>query len=81
MATISRANPPGGSHRKDRPILTYLRTREAHLEHEIAKTELKKLVPADTKEAVGHGVKAKDSKPGAIILEALTMETPHAPIQ
>jgi predicted phage-related endonuclease len=45
---------------------TYRRTREAHLEHEGAKAELKKLVPEDAKEAFGHGVKAKRSKSGAI---------------
>jgi predicted phage-related endonuclease len=60
---------------------TYLRTREAHGEHEIAKTELKKLVPEDAKEAIGHGIKAKRSKSGAISFEALSVEAPHAPIQ
>lgn len=60
---------------------TYLRTREAHGEHEIAKTELKKLVPEDAKEAVGHGIKAKRSKSGAISFEALAVEAPNAPIQ
>jgi len=60
---------------------TYLRTREAHGEHEIAKTELKKLVPEDAKEAVGHGVRAKRSKSGAISFEASTVEATHAPIQ
>jgi len=60
---------------------TYLRTREAHGEHEIAKTELKKLVPEDAKEAVGHGVRAKRSKSGAISFEPSTVEAPHAPLQ
>ena len=45
-------------------------TREAHGEHEMAKAELKKLVPEDAKEAVGHGIKAKRSKSGAISFEA-----------
>lgn len=51
--------------------VTYLRTREAHGAHELAKTELKKLVPEDAKEALGHGIKAKRSKSGAISFEAL----------
>jgi predicted phage-related endonuclease len=60
---------------------TYLRTREAHGEHELAKTDLKKLVPEDAKEAAGHGIKAKRSKSGAISFEAQLMEGGHAPIQ
>lgn len=56
----------------------YLRTREAHGEHELAKAELKKLVPEDAKEAVGHGIKAKRSKSGAISFEAQPVEVPHA---
>jgi hypothetical protein len=39
---------------------TYRRTRQAYLEHEGAKAELK-LVPEDAKEAFGHGVRAKRS--------------------
>jgi predicted phage-related endonuclease len=60
---------------------TYLQTREAHGDHELAKTELKKLVPEDAKEAVGHGIKAKRSKSGAINFEALAVEGPHASVQ
>ena len=48
---------------------TYCRTRQAHLDHEGAKAELKKLVPEDAREAFGHGVKAKRSKSGAISFE------------
>lgn len=44
---------------------TYLRTREAHGEHELAKAELKELIPEDAKEATGHGIKTKRSKSGA----------------
>jgi predicted phage-related endonuclease len=44
----------------------FARTRAAHLEHEQAKAELKTLVPEDAKEAIGHGVRAKRSKSGAI---------------
>jgi predicted phage-related endonuclease len=60
---------------------TYLQTREAHGDHELAKTELKKLVPEDAKEADGHGIKAKRSKSGAINFEALAVEGPHASVQ
>jgi predicted phage-related endonuclease len=60
---------------------TYFRTREAHGEHELAKSELKKLVPEDAKEAAGHGIKAKRSKSGAISFEAQPTEGDHAAIQ
>ena len=46
-------------------------TRQAHLEHENAKAELKGLVPEDAREAIGHGVRAKRSKSGSISLELL----------
>ncbi|MBR0774576.1 YqaJ viral recombinase family protein [Bradyrhizobium diazoefficiens] len=58
----------------------YLRTRAAHGEHELAKTELKKLVPEDAKEAIGHGIRAKRSKTGAISFDAISMEGSHASI-
>src|SRR5438270_9247248 len=38
---------------------TFLRTREAHVEHERAKTELKALLPEDAKEGNGHGIRAR----------------------
>ncbi|MGL3111421.1 YqaJ viral recombinase family protein [Bradyrhizobium sp. BR 1432] len=60
---------------------TYLRTREAHGEHETAKADLKKLMPGDAKEATGHGVKAKRSKSGAISFEALVTESSDASVQ
>jgi predicted phage-related endonuclease len=44
----------------------FCRTRAAHIEHDTVKAELKKLVPEDAKEAIGHGVRAKRSKSGAI---------------
>lgn len=56
----------------------YRQTREAALEHERAKTELKALVPDDAKEASGHGVRAKRSKSGAISLELLQEEASRA---
>lgn len=60
---------------------TYLRTRDAHGEHEMAKADLKKLMPEDAKEATGHGIKAKRSKSGAVSFEARLVEDSHAPIQ
>jgi len=44
----------------------FTQTHQAHLEHEQAKAELKNLVPEDAKEAVGHGVRAKRPKTGAV---------------
>lgn len=60
---------------------TYLRTRDAHDDHELAKAELKKLVPEDAKEASGHGIRAKRSKSGAISFETLRVEVAHASVQ
>jgi predicted phage-related endonuclease len=64
------------------------RTRAAHLEHEQAKAELKALMPEDAKEAIGHGVRAKRSKSGAVSFDLLVTENGrgngeagHAPIQ
>ncbi|MCA1528759.1 YqaJ viral recombinase family protein [Bradyrhizobium yuanmingense] len=59
----------------------YLRTRDAHAEHELAKAELKKLLPEDAKEAFGHGVRAKRSKAGAVSFDPVEMERVHAPGQ
>jgi predicted phage-related endonuclease len=56
----------------------YCRTREAFLEHEAAKTELKKLMPEDAKEALGHGIRAKRSKSGAISFDVLSLEPDYA---
>ena len=47
----------------------FSRTRDAYLDHERAKTELKGLMPEDAKEAIGHGVRAKRSKSGAISID------------
>jgi putative phage-type endonuclease len=59
----------------------FQRTREAHLEHENAKAELKNLMPEDAKEAAGHGIRAKRSKSGAVSFELLSMEGGRAPLQ
>ena len=56
-------------------------TRGAFLDHERAKSELKALMPEDAKEAIGHGVKAKRSKSGAVSFDVLEMEATHAPVQ
>ncbi len=56
-------------------------TRAAFLEHEKAKTELKGLMPEDAKEAIGHGVRAKRSKSGAISFDLLEVEASHAAVQ
>jgi hypothetical protein len=53
-------------------------TRSAFLDHERAKSELKALMPEDAREAIGHGVKAKRSKSGAVSFDLL--ETAHAPV-
>jgi predicted phage-related endonuclease len=56
-------------------------TRRAFLEHEQAKSELKTLMPEDAKEAIGHGVRAKRSKSGAVSFDLLETEVAHAPVQ
>ncbi len=56
-------------------------TRSAFLDHERAKSELKVLMPEDAREAIGHGVKAKRSKSGAVSFDVLETETTHAPVQ
>jgi predicted phage-related endonuclease len=60
----------------------FARTRAAHLEHEQAKSELKGLMPEDAREAIGHGVRAKRSKSGAVSFDLLGTEGGrHAPVQ
>jgi hypothetical protein len=56
-------------------------TRSAHLEHETSKSELKSLMPEDAKEAIGHGIRAKRSKSGAISFDLIDMEASHAALQ
>ena len=58
----------------------FTRTHPAFLEHERAKAELKGLVPEDAQQAIGHGVRAKRSKSGAITLELLHAEDSHATV-
>jgi YqaJ-like viral recombinase domain len=59
----------------------FCQTRGAYLEHDAAKAELKKLMPEDAKEAVGHGVRAKRSKSGAISFDLHEPEAAHAAFQ
>jgi predicted phage-related endonuclease len=56
-------------------------TREAFLGHERAKNELKALMPEDAREAIGHGVRGKRSKSGAVSFDLLTTEAGHAEVQ
>jgi predicted phage-related endonuclease len=56
-------------------------TRAAFLDHERAKVELKTLMPEDAKEAIGHGVRAKRSKSGAVSFDVLDTEAARASIQ
>ncbi|HWJ19753.1 MAG TPA: YqaJ viral recombinase family protein [Geobacterales bacterium] len=59
---------------------TFRRTRPAYQEHESAKADIKKLVPEDAKEAIGHGLRAKRSKSGAISFELMDVEVADAPL-
>jgi predicted phage-related endonuclease len=59
----------------------FCNTREAFLDHERAKSELKALMPEDAKEAIGHGVRGRRSRSGAVTFDVLAMEIAHAPVQ
>ena len=50
-------------------------------EHESAKAELKKLLPEDAREAIGHGIRAKRSKSGAVTFELSDREASSAALQ
>ena len=56
-------------------------THQAHADHERAKSELKGLMPEDAKEAVGHGIRAKRSKSGAVSFDLVEMEACYASLQ
>jgi predicted phage-related endonuclease len=56
-------------------------TRQAFLDHERSKAELKALMPEDAKEAIGHGVRARRSKSGAISFDLLEVEGSRAALQ
>jgi predicted phage-related endonuclease len=66
----------------------YRKTRDAFIDHERAKGELKALMPEDAKEAIGHGLRGRRSKSGAVSFDVLTpppgpgpTEVAHAPVQ
>ena len=61
-------------------MLVFTQTHEAHLQHEQAKAELKSLVPEDAKEVVGHGVRAKRSKTGAVSFDLMNPEIGNAAV-
>src|SRR5204862_868261 len=56
----------------------FCETREAYLKHDAAKLELKRLMPEDAKEAIGHGIRAKRSKSGAVSFDLMQIEVAHA---
>jgi predicted phage-related endonuclease len=58
----------------------FMQTHQAHLEHEQAKAELKSLVPDDAKEAIGHGVRARRSKTGAVSFDLMNPEVSNAAV-
>jgi predicted phage-related endonuclease len=49
-------------------------TRQAFLDHEKSKAELKALMPEDAKKAFGHGVTAKRAKSGAVSFDVIEPE-------
>jgi predicted phage-related endonuclease len=59
----------------------FRQTRTAFLQHENAKVELKTLMPEDAKEAIGHGIRAKRSKSGAISFDLVELEAGYAALQ
>ena len=56
----------------------FARTKTAHSQHEQAKAELKKLMPVDAHQAIGHGVRGKRSKSGTISFDLLKGEDSDA---
>jgi hypothetical protein len=57
----------------------YLSTRQAFLDHERAKGELKALMPEDAKEAIGHGIRGRRSKSGAVSFDVHETEAEPVP--
>lgn len=60
--------------------ILFRNTRQAFLDHERAKGELKALMPEDAKEASGHGVRGRRSKSGAVSFDVLEPEVAHAAV-
>jgi hypothetical protein len=46
-----------------------------------AKSELKALLPEDAKEAIGHGLRARRSKTGAVSFDLLDLEATDAALK
>jgi hypothetical protein len=59
----------------------FRKTRQAFLDHERSKAELKALMPEDAREAIGHGIRAKRSKSGAVSFDLLEVEGSGAALQ
>jgi predicted phage-related endonuclease len=59
----------------------FCQTQQAHADHERSKNELKSLMPEDAKEAMGHGIRAKRSKSGAVSFDVVETGGNHASIQ
>src|SRR5262249_49513506 len=49
-------------------------TRQAFFGHERARVEVEALMAEDAKEAIGHGIRAKRSKSGAVSFDLLEVE-------
>jgi predicted phage-related endonuclease len=59
----------------------FRRTRSAFLEHENAKADLKSLMPEDAKEAIGHGIRARRTRSGAVSFDVADIEADNASLQ
>ena len=56
---IANSNTVGFKESRAEFADVFCQTRAAYLDHDAAKSELKKLVPEDAREAIGHGVRAR----------------------
>jgi hypothetical protein len=81
MRPVTRIVDMTGSNSWAEIAATFVRTRVAHAEHEVAKSELKQLMPEDAREAHGHGVRAKRSKADAISFDLLVDGGKRADLQ
>src|SRR5262249_37761111 len=59
----------------------FRRPSEAYLVHENGRAGPKAVMPDDGKEAVGHGIRGKRSKSGAVSFDVLSMEFDRAQLQ
>jgi hypothetical protein len=55
-------------------------TQSTHIDHELARSEFKGLMPGDVKEAMGHSIGARRLKSGAVSLDLVEMEGSRASI-